>query len=74
VRDYGDGILPDEADQLFSRFYRSPRHRDGAIHGTGIGLALCKAIVTAHGGTIEVRNAPTSEPRGAVFTIRLPLA
>lgn len=72
VRDYGDGIVPEEAEQLFSRFYRSHRHQRGSVHGTGIGLALCKAVVIAHGGSIEAGNARVGEAPGAVFTIRLP--
>lgn len=73
VRDYGEGIEPDEALDLFARFYRSERHRNGTIHGTGIGLALCKAVVDAHGGTIAAVNALAGQPRGAVFTMELPV-
>ncbi len=45
VRDFGAGIAPGEEERLFERFYRSPRHQGGSIHGTGLGLALCQAIV-----------------------------
>jgi two-component system sensor histidine kinase KdpD len=73
VRDFGAGIAPGEAAQLFTRFYRGARHRDSAIHGTGLGLALCEAVVRAHGGTIRAANAPRGERPGALFTVCLPL-
>jgi two-component system sensor histidine kinase KdpD len=71
VRDYGAGIEPAEAPELFKRFYRGARHRQGPVHGTGLGLALCEAIVRAHGGTIAAGNAGDGEPAGAVFTVAL---
>ena len=69
VADLGPGIEKAEIDHIFSKFYRgkSQRHR---VPGTGMGLAVAKAIVEAHGGTIEV----TSEVgRGSVFTFSLPI-
>ncbi len=72
VRDQGPGITPGEEDQLFVRFFRGARHRDSAIHGTGLGLALCAAIARAHGGTIRAKSAPSSDGGGAVFTLHLP--
>ena len=73
VRDYGEGISPGEEDDIFTRFYRSPRHANSSIHGTGLGLALCRAIIEAHGGHIRVSNAPAGEPSGAVFSFTLPM-
>jgi two-component system sensor histidine kinase KdpD len=73
VRDFGDGIKPSEADMLFTRFYRGARHAKSVIHGTGLGLALTKEIVNAHHGTIFASNAPAGEPKGAVFTVTLPV-
>jgi two-component system sensor histidine kinase KdpD len=73
VRDYGDGLFVDEIDQLFTRFYRGRHHRRSGIHGTGLGLALCAAVVQAHGGRIWAQNAPRSEPSGAVFQFTLPI-
>jgi two-component system sensor histidine kinase KdpD len=69
VRDFGEGIQRGDEARVFERFYRSPRHRASTIHGTGLGLSLVQAIVTAHGGDIIARNA---EP-GAVFTVSLPV-
>ena len=73
VRDFGDGIAAGEEEDIFTRFYRSPRHANSSIHGTGLGLALCRAIVEAHGGRIWAANAPSGEPSGAVFSFILPM-
>jgi two-component system sensor histidine kinase KdpD len=72
VRDYGKGISPDEKEAVFQRFYRGAGHKSGTIHGTGIGLALCQAIVNAHGGRIWASNAPALEKSGAIVTFVLP--
>lgn len=70
VRDFGSGIPPEDLEAIFSRFYRSPRHANGSAHGTGLGLALCRAVVEAHGGAIRAGN---SEPSGAEFTFWIPM-
>ena len=67
VRDRGIGIPPADRPHLFERFYRGPNAQ--AQPGTGLGLALVKRIVDAHGGTIEVESAPGA---GSAFTVRLP--
>jgi two-component system sensor histidine kinase KdpD len=69
VADLGPGIEKSEIDQIFSKFYRgkSQRHR---VPGTGMGLAVAKAIVEAHGGTIGVAS---EVGRGSVFTFSLPI-
>lgn len=72
VRDYGKGINHDEEEALFQRFYRGTEHKSGTVHGTGIGLALCQAIVRAHGGKIWASNAVPPSPSGAIFTFALP--
>lgn len=73
VRDYGAGLTAGEEERLFERFYRGRRHQGGGIHGTGLGLALCRAIVLAHGGRLWAANAPAGEAAGAVFTVFLPI-
>jgi two-component system, OmpR family, sensor histidine kinase KdpD len=67
VRDHGPGFAADEQDHLFEKFYRS---RTGGARGAGLGLAISKAVVEAHGGRIEAFNHPQG---GAVFRFYLPL-
>ena len=74
VRDYGSGLHPGEEARLFERFYRGRLHQNSTVHGTGLGLALCRAIAEAHGGRIRAANAPADEPPGAVFTLSLPVS
>ncbi len=73
VRDYGPGLQPGEEARLFERFYRGQSHQNSVVHGTGLGLALCRAIAEAHGGRMRAANAPAHEPPGAVFTLSLPI-
>jgi signal transduction histidine kinase len=72
VADRGAGIPADERSQIFDPFYRGRRAIDDQVHGTGLGLALVKRIVEAHGGTIGVEPGP--DQRGAEFTVRIPAA
>ena len=72
VRDFGSGLTPGEEERLFERFYRGRRHQGGNIHGIGLGLALCRAILRAHSGRIWAANAPADEPSGAMFFMFLP--
>ena len=74
VRDYGSGLTAGEEEKLFERFYRGRRHQGDGIHGTGLGLALCSAIVKAHDGRLWAANAPQGDAAGAVFTVFLPIA
>jgi two-component system sensor histidine kinase KdpD len=69
VSDIGPGIERAEIDQIFAKFYRgkSQRHR---VPGTGMGLAVAKAIVEAHGGAIGVTS---DVGKGSVFTFSLPI-
>lgn len=69
VRDDGPGISEDDLPQLFEPFYRVDRSRSKRTGGYGLGLSLCKRIVEAHGGRIEVRNRTT---RGAEVSLFLP--
>ncbi len=71
VRDTGRGIAEAEQGKIFNKFYRSSTVLTDAIPGVGLGLAITKTIVDAHGGSITV----TSElGEGATFEVRLPLA
>jgi signal transduction histidine kinase len=67
VRDTGPGIRPDEVPRIWERLFRGDTSR--AERGLGLGLSLVKAIVEAHGGTVEVESEPG---RGSTFTISLP--
>lgn len=73
VRDRGPGLMPGEETQLFERFYRGQSHQNSTVHGTGLGLALCRAIAEAHGGRMDAANVLPPAPPGAVFTLTLPL-
>jgi signal transduction histidine kinase len=67
VRDTGVGIPPDELPRIWDRLFRGDSSR--AERGLGLGLSLVKAIVEAHGGTVEVASEPG---RGSTFTVSLP--
>jgi len=69
VADTGAGIPPEDLPHVFKRFYRGDKSRTGSSN-SGLGLAISKAIVEAHGGVIEVSS---EEMRGTIFTIRLPV-
>jgi two-component system, OmpR family, sensor kinase len=71
VTDTGRGIPASALPHVFERFYRQTDPRDSRVTGFGLGLAISKWIVDAHGGSIE---ADSAEGRGSSFTIRLPLA
>ena len=66
VADRGPGLRPGEAERVFEKFY----HGEGA-HGAGLGLAICRAIVSAHGGRIWAENRAGG---GAAFHFTVPLA
>jgi two-component system, OmpR family, sensor histidine kinase KdpD len=68
VQDRGPGIMQDEVKQLFEKFYRGRKLR--TERGLGLGLALCRLIIKAHGGDIWVENRPDG---GAAFRFTLPL-
>jgi signal transduction histidine kinase len=69
VSDDGEGIPENELPFIFERFYRADKSRNRKTGGAGIGLAIVKSIVTAHGGTVDVESAPG---RGSSFTVTLP--
>jgi signal transduction histidine kinase len=67
VRDTGVGIRPDELPRIWDRLFRGDASR--SERGLGLGLSLVRAIVEAHGGTVEVQSEPGE---GSTFTVRLP--
>ena len=70
VADTGTGIDPSIAATLFDRFVTLERASGDAKHGMGLGLAICRAVVEGHGGTICAKNRPNG---GALFRFTLPL-
>ena len=71
VQDHGTGIAPDDLPHIFKRFHRADKSRFRANGHSGLGLSICQAIVTAHGGEIAVAS---QLGEGATFTICLPAA
>lgn len=70
VTDTGVGIEPDDLPHLFERFYRVDPSRNRETGGAGLGLAICRAIVTRHGGTLGITS---TVGRGTTVQIELPL-
>jgi signal transduction histidine kinase len=68
VRDNGAGIKPDELPRIWDRLFRGDASR--AERGLGLGLSLVKAIVKAHGGTVDVAS---ELGKGSTFTVTLPM-
>lgn len=69
VEDCGIGMTPDETALIYGRFFRARSARESAIPGVGLGLAITKAIVEGHGGTIHCSSSPGT---GTKFTVSLP--
>ena len=70
VQDTGVGIPPDDLPRLFERFYRARNATAAAVPGLGLGLMIAQAIVTGHGGRIEIQSEVGV---GTTFTVMLPL-
>lgn len=68
VRDFGAGLMPDEFERVFDKFYRGRCAR--RIPGTGLGLPICRGIAEAHGGRLWAEHAPGG---GVAFALSLPL-
>ena len=65
IRDFGVGLPKDRPEKIFDHFFSTKQK------GMGMGLAIVRSIVEAHGGTINAENAPD---RGACITVRMPAA
>lgn len=70
VEDTGCGIAPQDLPHIFERFYRIRQSADD-VPGTGLGLHICREIVEAHGGAIEVES---EQGKGSRFIVSLPLS
>jgi two-component system sensor histidine kinase KdpD len=68
VEDDGPGIDAHDLPLIFEKFYRG-KNRSDAAKGSGMGLAITRALLTAHGGSIDVESAPG---RGTTFLVRIP--
>lgn len=71
VADDGDGIAAEHLPHIFERFYRADSARDRGRGGSGIGLAIVKALTEAHGGHVSV--ASRGRGHGTTFTVRVPI-
>ena len=70
VADSGPGLAPGDEQRVFEKFYRGASAATDGRRGAGLGLAICRAIVSAHGGRIWAENRPTG---GARFCFSLPI-
>ena len=68
VKDQGKGIVAEERDKIFSKFYRVGNAATKSAKGTGLGLYLCKKIAERHNANISVTD---NTPSGATFTVKL---
>jgi two-component system phosphate regulon sensor histidine kinase PhoR len=70
VSDTGDGIVPENLNRIFERFYRIDRGRTRNVGGTGLGLAIVKHLARLHGGDVAVSSILG---RGTTFSLELPV-
>ena len=68
VTENGPGIAPEHLPHLFERFYRADAARSRSTQHNGLGLAISKTIMEAHGGSLQVMNSPEG---GACFSLML---
>lgn len=71
VVDQGEGIVPEQRERIFERFYRGDQSRSRESGGSGLGLSIVKHVVADHGGRVTLWSAPG---QGSTFTILLPEA
>ena len=71
VQDEGQGVPEGDEEKVFEMFYTGIKRAPDSRRGIGLGLALCRSIVQAHGGEISVENI---RPHGARFWFTLPIA
>jgi signal transduction histidine kinase len=71
VTDTGSGIAPEDLPYVFDRFYRADKSRQRTGSESGLGLAIAKSLVEAHGGSISVESRLGE---GTTFTVALPSA
>lgn len=69
ITDYGPGLPEDQLEAVFEPFYRHETSRNRDTGGAGLGLAIARSAIHAHGGDISLRNRPEG---GMVATVRLP--
>ncbi|MBI5211109.1 MAG: response regulator [Elusimicrobia bacterium] len=68
--DTGAGVALDEGERIFDGLYQAAEHMTREVGGLGVGLAVARSIVEAHGGELSVKSRPGE---GSVFTVRLPI-
>src|SRR5919198_1370252 len=71
VADEGPGVPAEEAERIFERFHRTDRSRARSQGGVGLGLAIVRSVVEAHGGAVRYRPRPGG---GSIFGVSLPPA
>ena len=72
MTDTGEGIAPEHLPHVFERFYRAEKARSRESGGSGVGLAISKALVEAMGGRIRAESPGPGE--GATFSFALPVS
>jgi two-component system OmpR family sensor kinase len=70
VADHGSGISVDKQPQVFERFFRADPSRNRTSGGNGLGLSICRSLVSAHQGEIKFRSVPGVQTE---FTVQLPV-